>query len=341
MKTQGRSLLRPLGASLLLVGLGLIGCSEQHPTTPDISGISAAKGGNGGKGDDPTVTGVDPTSAPQDTTLDVRVFGSGYERGSKVVFERGGVAAEKVTTNSTRFVSSGELVANVTIALDAETGLYDVAVFASGRRKGIGAELFTVKLKGRPNFGPAIEIEFEDLIGYNIRSDGRGIYVDRECGVSATFNLEDARLDPEATKIHQKEKATCGGRDSRFVTVEYAERLAGTSGRPEKDGTVREANFMIVESVETVMQSNPPALRDATIHGAGCGLGLRFTETDALSNQVEVRNLSGTPDGPWTIATQPTTGGERRDVAVCITSGGNPPPLTYWHMPFQITVRLR
>ncbi len=345
MKTQGRPLLRPLRPLLLLVGLGLIGCSEQHLTTPDMSGISAAKGGNGGNGADLTVTGVDPTTAPQDTTVDVRIFGSGFERGSKVLFERDGVAAEKVTTNSTKFVNSGELVANMTIALDAETGLYDVAVFSPPGRKGIGSELFEVKLKGPPNFGPAITIEFADRTGDHILSDNRGIYVDRECGVSATFNLEDARLDSDAAKIHPKEATSCGGtRDARFVTVEYAERLAGTTTeRPELDGTVK-AIFMIVQSVETVMATaGESVLRRATIHGAGCAHGLTFAGNDPQSNLVQVTNLSGTSDGPWVVTTQPPSGGVRRDVAVCVPDehDKDPLPRTYWHLPFRITVRPR
>jgi hypothetical protein len=322
---------------LLLVGLGLIGCSEQHPTTPDISGISAAKGGNGGKGDDPTVTGVDPTSAPQDTTLDVRVFGSGYERGSKVVFERDGVAAEKVMTNSTRFVDSGELVANMTIALDAETGLYDVAVFSSGRRKGIGAELFKVKLKGRPNFGPAIEIQFDDGTGNNIRSDGRGIYVDRECGVSATLNLEDARLDPDAAKIHPKEKGTCGSRDPRKILVDFAD-LVPNSPPSGQDGNVVEGTFMIVDQVEMVTEGDGTVRRKAQFQMPGCGMGLRFNsaETESTDFPVNDVDVKQNPDGTWTVKTQPPPD----DVAVCVPSVQGE-ERRYYHMPFSVTVRLR
>jgi hypothetical protein len=320
---------------LLLVGLGLIGCSEQHPTTPDISGISAAKGGNGGKGDDLTVTGVDPDSAQQDTTLDVRVFGSGYERGSKVVFERDGVAAEKVTTNSTRFVSSDTLVANVTIALDAETGFYDVAVFSSGRRKGIGAELFKVKLKGRPNYGPAITIEFDDGTGYNIRSDDRGIYVDRECGVSATLNLEDARLKPDAAKIHPKEKGTCGGRDSRFVTVDFADLVTNSPPSPQ-DSNVVEGTFMIVDHVEMVTVDSLTVRRRARFQMPGCGMGLRFNSTEEVSEEFPVNDVevTRTSADTWTVKTQPWP----NDVAVCVGVGGE---RRYYHMPFSLTVQLR
>jgi alpha-tubulin suppressor-like RCC1 family protein len=50
-----------------------------------------------------------------------------------------------VATNSTRFVSSGELVANITIAVSASVGFYDIVVTTSKGKKGIGSELFAVK----------------------------------------------------------------------------------------------------------------------------------------------------------------------------------------------------
>ena len=50
----------------------------------------------------------------------------------------------KVRTNSMTFVSSRELIANVTIEADAALALYDVEVLAKGGKKGIGIEIFEV-----------------------------------------------------------------------------------------------------------------------------------------------------------------------------------------------------
>jgi len=92
-----------------------------------------------------TVTSTDPSAAPTDTTLDVQVIGSGFDNGSVASFLLNGVADPRVRVNSTRFVKSTRVVANLTIAVDAVTGLYDVAVATRSGPKGIGTELFAIK----------------------------------------------------------------------------------------------------------------------------------------------------------------------------------------------------
>src|SRR5690242_13733472 len=121
--------------------LGLSACGEHEPTRPPIA---AASGGSSGT---VTVTAANPDSAPQDTTLDVHVSGSGFDRGSKAQWAQSGVLSPNVTTNSTKYVSSSQLVANITIAATASTGSYDILVTTSQGKKGIGSELFTITLK--------------------------------------------------------------------------------------------------------------------------------------------------------------------------------------------------
>jgi probable HAF family extracellular repeat protein len=75
------------------------------------------------------------------------VLGTGYDRGSRAVWALNGdtaFATTKVKTNSTRYVSSKELVANVTIAADATLDSYDIVAVTSSGKKGIGIEAFTV-----------------------------------------------------------------------------------------------------------------------------------------------------------------------------------------------------
>jgi hypothetical protein len=119
-----------------------LACSDQQPTLPDIR--AAAGGGSGGV----SVTATVPDSATQDTTLDVVVSGSGFDQGSQAQWAIAGVPSAKVHTNSTQFVTSKKLIANITIAIDADTGLYDVMVTASTGKKGIGSELFAIRQKG-------------------------------------------------------------------------------------------------------------------------------------------------------------------------------------------------
>ena len=99
---------------------------------------------------------ADPPAAPQDTTLDVHIFGSNYDLGSKVDFARGGVVDPKLQVNATTFRSSSELIANVTVAPDAATVSYDIVVTKSNGKKGIGTEKFSVLVPGEMLMRPPV-----------------------------------------------------------------------------------------------------------------------------------------------------------------------------------------
>ena len=72
------------------------------------------------------------------------MFGTNFDNGSNVSLLLDGKATTKIKTNSTRFVTTTELVANITIAFDAVPELYDVQVIATNGKKGIGIERFAV-----------------------------------------------------------------------------------------------------------------------------------------------------------------------------------------------------
>ena len=96
-------------------------------------------------GSGPAVSATDPAFGRQgDIQLSVRVLGSGFDQGSTASWERDGVADPGITVHGTRYVSSRELVATISIAPDAELDFYDVAVYTSSRKKGIGMEMFEV-----------------------------------------------------------------------------------------------------------------------------------------------------------------------------------------------------
>jgi hypothetical protein len=137
MNTHRSATSPALRVALAVTALFLAGCGDSLPTMPPMA---AARSGS-----DLSVTSTDPNKAHQDTTLDVRVVGSGFDQGSRAEWAIAGVPTAKVRTNSTRFVNSKELVANITIALDADPVLYDVQVITSRGKKGIGTELFQVQ----------------------------------------------------------------------------------------------------------------------------------------------------------------------------------------------------
>lgn len=128
---------RAAGISLLPLAIFTWSCGDvKEPTAPSVV---MARGASSG----PTVSSVVPDSSARATRLDVTVNGSGFGQTAAVTFERSGVPASGITVNSTTYVTSRKLIANVTIAAEADIGKYDVAV-TDGGRKGIGVELFTV-----------------------------------------------------------------------------------------------------------------------------------------------------------------------------------------------------
>ncbi len=135
----------PAPAVLLVLMLAL---SCVGPTDGTDPVLQAAKGGPSGGGE-PVVDAADPSEAPQDTTLDVRVLGSNFDRGSSVEFLLDEQPTAHIRTNGTTYRNSRELIANITVSQDAVTSAYDIAVTTSGGKKGIGIEKFTVRQKGQ------------------------------------------------------------------------------------------------------------------------------------------------------------------------------------------------
>jgi probable HAF family extracellular repeat protein len=137
MKARHSTLTRTAGAAVIALATFTVSCRESdEPTAPPVE--ARVSTGN------PTVSSVVPDSSPRGVTLDITVNGSGFNQGSVVTLQRQGVPAGSITTNTTTYVTSRKLIANITIAADADTGKYDVAVTTSDDRKGVGIELFTV-----------------------------------------------------------------------------------------------------------------------------------------------------------------------------------------------------
>jgi hypothetical protein len=136
---MGHRRLTPRWAAATIAVLWLVPSCGEDPTSVPAGHPEAAKGPAG-----VTVTSATPDIGIQGTTLDVVVSGSGFDRGSRVDFARDGVVDPKLHINSTTYRTTGELVANVTIAADAVAARYDVAVTTATGKKGIGTERFAV-----------------------------------------------------------------------------------------------------------------------------------------------------------------------------------------------------
>ena len=92
------------------------------------------------------VTAADPPSAAQGTlNLDVRILGKGFKNGARAnFFVAGTTDPGGVQVNSTTFVGSTELSANITVSDAATISTFDIQVLNADGRGGKGTELFAV-----------------------------------------------------------------------------------------------------------------------------------------------------------------------------------------------------
>ena len=116
------------------------------------------------------VNAADPPVAEQGTiNLNVKVTGKGFKNGAQAKwFVTGTTNPGGVTVNSTTFVNSSELTANITVADTATIANFDIQVSNSDGRGGKGTELFTVTAKGAGSGKStelALNVRIEPLAG--------------------------------------------------------------------------------------------------------------------------------------------------------------------------------
>jgi probable HAF family extracellular repeat protein len=166
----------PRVAAALLPLLIVSNCDTDTTTEPQAR-LEAAMGGP-----DPAVKSTVPSAAPRDTSISVLVQGSGYDHGTRAVWALHGDTAFATTgihVTSTTFVSSKELIADITISGDAPLELYDVQVLTAGGKKGIGIERFEVTqdittlptLSGAGDGGIAIN-DAGTIVGFTVDEKG-------------------------------------------------------------------------------------------------------------------------------------------------------------------------
>ncbi len=98
------------------------------------------------------VTSANPPAAPQGTAnLNVTITGSGFKKGAKSAFYLTGTTnTDGVLVNSTAFISSTQLTANITISSTATIANFDILVANTDGRTGKGTQLFAVTQQGTP-----------------------------------------------------------------------------------------------------------------------------------------------------------------------------------------------
>lgn len=120
-------------------------CSVGTGCRPDIQQPDIAPQFGKGANATLTVSSHSPSFAHQgDANLDVTINGTGFGDGTGASWERNGVADPGITVHATRYVSSTQLVATISVSPDAALALYDVAVVTRERKKGISTESFEI-----------------------------------------------------------------------------------------------------------------------------------------------------------------------------------------------------
>src|SRR6476620_9645827 len=95
------------------------GCTRDLPTDANQFSARAARATGGAtKTDGIVVTSAMPNASKRDTTINVRIFGSGFDRSAMAKWGIDSVVTSDVTVNSTTYVSTTELVANITVKAD-------------------------------------------------------------------------------------------------------------------------------------------------------------------------------------------------------------------------------
>jgi hypothetical protein len=275
------------------------GCAPES-TAPLVAAVelSSAKGG-GGSSSEITISSVSPDTGSLGTTLDVRVLGSGFDDGSVAEFALDGVKdPDQIRTNSTRYVNSKELVANISISNTATTTTWDVIVTNKGKT-GIGTEsdIFTVVDPAATWVFPANDASLS-IQSDGLYSDGtQSTYADRVCRVEAKiYATTQASNSGDATiKTSAPKGKTCGRRFTFIYPDGFSETLPTFANLVELQNTT--FSIAVGASVNRKLNFNPAAATNVStrcgrlLYGAGAvGAGsdsVRVTRLDSSTWRVE------------------------------------------------------
>ena len=173
----------------------------------------------------PQVNSANPNSAAQGTiNLNVAVGGSGFKKGANSKFFLTGTTDPGgITVNSTAFVNSNQVTANITVATTADIASFDIQVQNADGRTGKGTGLFNVT---NPNSGTCVPQplpsaftqvntlnyvnsagvnQYPGTVGISIRTHlvtlgGRSVLI-TAAGAASTKSLEIFFVDPDTGAV--------------------------------------------------------------------------------------------------------------------------------------------
>ncbi|MEO7367343.1 MAG: hypothetical protein ABIZ36_05260 [Gemmatimonadaceae bacterium] len=344
------------GTVVVLVTMGA--CTPELATTTSEP-IATIRAGRLAPTTDMSVTSATPDSATQDTTLDVAIGGSGFVAGTSAAWALGGVQdAAQVRTNSTRYVNSRQLVANITISKSALISKWDIVVSAAGRKGGIGTEAFAIKAKrvstdtkanivwdenvnvaptGQPAvWAPAlITGDYRKRDGSAVTDGSSGEFQHNFCGSdsymqSTTTAYPQAALnfDPDHLYDPATMDAACGGK--RYYQIFFSGRTsaplnAGPQHYALRLGDLAVGQTLIEEVHFGIQQTNCSALRfDDVYPPASNARVTRLTDTTTATGVTR----------RWSVQSE----GSHRAMCTLFTNKGPKSTGISYYLPFSFTV---
>jgi hypothetical protein len=297
----------------LLASIVLAACEVDAPTriAAPTDAPLAGRGGGGTSTTAPTVTSVDPPQAPQDTTLDVTINGSGFTTGARAAWSLGGDTTQ-VHVLSTKVVSAGRLVARITVPSTAPLASYDVEVMLGDGKKGVGAEMFLVTERD-----PSATFLFPlDDATLGVRSDrlftsgSASAYVNGVCGTATHIFATTEKSNSGDATLSIGGTASGKGKCSRWLTIDYG------------DGVVQNvAAFMNVNKIHNTTSQiaiGTTARRGLNLADTRCnGLRWKTVLTDGTYTGADSVNVTRTSADTWVVETQPPP----LNKAFCVADG--------------------
>jgi hypothetical protein len=279
-----------------------------------------------------SLSSVSPDTASLSTTIDVTMAGSGFADGMVAVWQLNGVSdPTQVRTNSTRYVSAKQLVANITISGSATSASWDVALY-SGGKTGIGTEVAVLKQAFKVLDPTATWIIPLDDAGLGFRSDHlysdgvNSLYADGVCKVTAViYATSNASGSGDAIFSTNVSSGKC----VRRFTLAYPDGFTETVGSFNNLSLIENATYSIPigATVERQLHVSPATLvgnNPSRCGGLIFGYGVMSNIAAASDSLLVTRESANT----WHVVSQPPP----HTMAYCKSTG------QYFSMPVDFTI---
>jgi hypothetical protein len=244
----------------------------------------------------PTVTSTSPSSRGQGATSQtIKITGSGFVNGGSLAASFSGTG---ITVNSTSFVSSTEVTANITVESGASTGKRSVTVTNGDAGVGTGTEIFTV------NAGPTVESTSPSSRGQGASKQSVTIKgTNFVSGAAATFSGTGITVESTSfvsateltAKISVESGATTG---KRTVTVTNPDEGVGTlangfevTAKPTVTSTSPSSRGQGASS-QTIKITGSGFVNGGSLAASFSGTGITVNSTSFVSSTEVTANIT-------------------------------------------------